>query len=334
MKVAIAYDGGSSDWTEADVVSVMENVRQVQTSLKRLGHSTSLVPVLMHDVRWLSKLQRCDLVFNLIEGIGGVACYEDWSVGALELIGVPFTGCRASAITLCHRKHVANTLLDRAGVPVPPFAIARRNQLPTGLRLPVIVKPSGEDASVGIENGAVCATKKAVKERLARISEQWEEVLVQEFVDGREFYVGFLGQQVLPISEVSFDTLADGYWRIVSYAAKWVEDSPEYKGTVPVCPAVVEPDLAENIVDVARLAWETLGGEGYGRVDLRVGPDGEPWVLEVNPNPDLSTNAGFAGMARVLGWDYDMLVARVVEEAVDRAGRRSAADRLVRQVTG
>lgn len=334
MKVAITYDGGSSEWSEADVASVMSNVRQVQTSLKRLGHSTTLVPLYMHDIRWLARAQRADLIFNLIEGINGVAACEDWSVGALELLGRPFTGCRSSAITLCHRKHVANTLLERAGVPVPPFALARRNQLPQELRLPVIVKPSGEDASVGIENGAVCSTRKAVKERLARISEQWDEVLVQEFVDGREFYVGFLGQQVLPLSEISFDSLAEGYWRIVSYRAKWVEGSQEYKGTVPVCPAVVEMVLADRIVEVARHAWQTLGGEGYGRVDLRVDDDGNPWVLEVNPNPDLSTDAGFAGMARAHGWDYDKLVEQVVAEALDRAVRGTSPERLVRQITG
>lgn len=334
MKVALAYDGGSSEWSESDVASVLANVRQVQSSLRRLGHTTTLVPVTLHDLRWLSRVQRADLVFNLIEGINGVACYEDWAVGALELTGVPFTGCRASAVTLCHRKHVANTLLREAGVPVPPFALAWKNQLPPGLRLPVIVKPSGEDASVGIENGAVCATRKAVRERLALASEQWDEVMVQEYVEGREINVGFLGGMALPLSEIVFDTMAEGYWHIVSYRAKWEEGSPEYVGTVPVCPARVAPALAARIVDVARRAWETLGGDGYGRVDLRVPPGGDPVVLEVNPNPDLSTDAGFANMTSALGWDYDRLVAGVMEEALSRAGRRSAADDLVRQVSG
>jgi D-alanine-D-alanine ligase len=334
VKIAIAYDGGSSEWSEADVAAVMDNVRQVQASLKRLGHSTTLVPVYLHDLKWLSRVQRADLIFNLIEGINGVACYEDWAVGALELTGVPYTGCTSAAVTLCHRKQVANTLLERAGVPVPAFAIARRNQLPSGLRLPVIVKPAGEDASVGIDADSVCATKKAVRERLAKVSEQWDEVMVQEFVDGREFYVGFLGSEVLPLSEISFETLAEGYWRIVSYAAKWTVGSVEYRGTVPVCPAQVEPSLGDEIIEVARRAWETLAGEGYGRVDMRVSPEGEPWVLEVNPNPDLSTDAGFAGMAKAHGWDYDLLVDKVVEEALLRSSRRSETEALVRQITG
>jgi len=333
VKVAIVYDGGSSEWSEADVAAVMANVRQVQSGLRTAGHRTTLIPVHLHDLKWLTRVQRHDLVFNLLEGINGVACYEDWAVGALELTGVPFTGCRFSSITLCHRKHVANTLLDRAGVPVPPFALAQKNELPAGLKLPVIVKPAGEDASVGIDAGSVCDTKKAVKERLALVSEQWDEVMVQEFVDGREFYVGFLGRHVLPLSEIDFGTLSPRYWRIVSYAAKWMEGSAEYKGTVPVTPAKVDRPLAEKIISVARRAWETLGGEGYGRVDMRVSEEGQPYVLEVNPNPDLSTDAGYACMARAEGWDYDALVANVVKEAMDRAGGRHAAQDLIRQVS-
>jgi D-alanine-D-alanine ligase len=199
----------------------------------------------------------------------------------------------------------------------------------------VIVKPSGEDASVGIDGGAICTTRKAVRERLARMSEQFREVVVQEYIEGREFNVGFLGRTALPLSEISFAEMPEGYWRIVSYAAKWAEGSPEYVGTTPVCPAQVDGALADRIISVARQAWELLGGgEGYGRVDIRVAADGTPYVLEVNPNPDLSTDAGYAGMGRALGWDYDALVSRLVEEALNRARDGAAADSLVREVTG
>jgi D-alanine-D-alanine ligase len=318
VKVAVLYDGGSAEWSEADVASVLANVQEVRRSLRRLGHSTAAVPVYLHDLKWPTRLQRYDLVFNLCEGINGHARYEDWVVGALELSGVPFTGCRASAVTLCHRKHVANTLLERAGVPVPPFALGRRNALPSGLRYPVIVKPSGEDASVGIDGGAICESHQALRTRLARMSEQFSEVLVQEYVAGREFNIGFLGSEVMPLSEISFARMPTGAWPIVSYAAKWKEDSPEYVGTEPVCPASVETGLAAQIIEVARRAWQLLGGEGYGRVDTRVTGDGTPYVLEVNPNPDLSSDAGFARMGRARGWDYDTLVGKVVEEVLAR----------------
>jgi D-alanine-D-alanine ligase len=333
VRVAVLYDGGSGDWSEADVAAVMANVREIQGSLRRLGHSTSLVPVHLHDLGWLRRIQRAELVFNLCEGINGIARYEDWAVGALELTGVPFTGSRHDSITLCHRKHVANILMEHAGIPVPPFALARKNQLPPGLRLPVIVKPAGEDASVGIEDGSVCETRKAVRERLGKTSEQWEEVMVQEYVDGREFNVGFLGRDVLPVSEIDFGTLPPQYWRIVSYAAKWREETAEYQGTVPVCPARMPLELEKRVIAVARQAWEALcGGEGYGRVDLRVAPDDSCFVIEVNPNPDLSTSAGFANMARARGWDYDALIQEIVNESVVRARRDRAPETLVGEV--
>ncbi|MBS1241420.1 MAG: ddl, partial [Gemmatimonadetes bacterium] len=113
------------------------------------------------------------------------------------------------------------------------------------------------------------------------------------------------------------------------------EGSPEYVGTDPVCPARVDQALADRILTVARRAWEVLGGgEGYGRVDLRVAPDGTPYVLEVNPNPDLSSDAGFARMGGALGWNYDALIGQVVGETLHRARRGAAADSLVRSVTG
>lgn len=319
MKVAILYDGGSAEWSEADVAAVLDNVHEVRRSLRRDGHVVTLVPVYLHDLRWPTRLQKFDLVFNLCEGINGHARFEDWVLGALELTGVPFTGCRAAAVTLCHRKHVANTILERAEVPVPPFALARRNRLPGGLRYPVIVKPSGEDASVGIDGGAVCEGPQALQARLATMGEHFSELLVQEYVAGREFNVGFLGSEALPLSEISFARMPPGAWPIVSYAAKWAEGSPEYLGTEPVCPAPVDESQGRAILTIARRAWQVLGGEGYGRVDIRVTEDGRPWVLEVNPNPDLSSDAGFARMGQARGWDYDALVGQVVAEALQRA---------------
>lgn len=328
MKVAILYDGGSESWTAADVAGVLDNIRQVQRSLRRLGHQGVLVPVTPLDLRWIRRVQRADLVFNLLEGIDGQAACEDWAVGALELTGVPFTGCRAGAITLCHRKHVANTLLAHEGIPVPRFALGREDAVPKGLRYPVIVKPSGEDASVGIDGDAVCRSAAALRSRLAAMGKHFAELMVQEYVPGREFNVGFIGRTALPLSEISFARMPKGHWPIVSYAAKWAEGSPEYVGTEPVCPAGVDPALGERIIAVARAAWHLLGrSEGYGRVDLRVAPDGTPWVLEVNPNPDLSEDAGLARMARAIGWDYDRLVDEVVREALARtpAVRRPSA---------
>lgn len=333
MKIAILYDGGSKDWDQRDVAAVLSNVREVQASLRAAGHETVQIPVHQADVTWLRRVQRTELVFNVCEGVNGHARFEDYAVAALELTRVPFTGCPSWPVTICHRKHIANTLLAAAGVPVPPFVLARGNTPPTGLRYPVIVKPSGEDASVGIDAGAVCTTRKALRERLAKLGEQFEEVLVQEYVAGREVNVGFIGRDLLPLSEISFAKLPPGAWPIVTYAAKWTPGHPEDVGTEPVCPAELPADLAKRAVQVARLAWETLtSARGYGRVDLRITEQGEVFVLEVNPNPDLSSDAGLARMARAKGWDYGALIARVVDEAMHRVEAVRAAEALTQPV--
>jgi D-alanine-D-alanine ligase len=333
VKIGVLYDGGSQDWDQKDVAAVLANVTEIQGCLRRAGNETNLIPVHLGDVAWLRRVQRHDLIFNLCEGVNGYARYEDFAVAALELCRVPFTGCPSWPVTICHRKHVANTLLAAAGVPVPPFVLARGITPPSGLRYPVIVKPSGEDASVGIDSGAVCTTRKALRDRLAKICEQWDEVLIQEYVPGREVNVGFVGREVLPTSEINFERMPVGSWPIVTYAAKWDTGSPEDIGTEPVCPAVLTPELNRRVVQASKLAWETLtGSKGYGRVDLRITEQGEVFVLEVNPNPDLSSDAGLARMARARGWDYSALLLKVLAEAVERFELAKAAEALTQNV--
>jgi D-alanine-D-alanine ligase len=333
VKIGILFDAGSQDWDQKDVAAVLANVNEVQVCLRRAGHETSLIPVQLGDVNWLRRVQRQDLIFNLCEGVNGYARYEDFAVAALELARVPFTGCPSWPVTICHRKHIANTLLAAVGVPVPPFMLARGITPPAGLRYPVIVKPSGEDASVGIDSGAVCATRKALRDRLARILEQWNEVLIQEYVAGREVNVGFVGRELLPISEIDFARMPEGSWPIVTYAAKWNAGSPEDLGTEPVCPVDLGPELTRRVTQAARLAWDTLAGaQGYGRVDLRVTEQGEVYVLEVNPNPDISSDAGLARMGRARGWDYGDLILKVVEESLQRFDQARAAEALTQNV--
>lgn len=326
MRVALLHDGGSDEWSAADVAAVLANVREIEGILKAAGHTTEMIPVYLADLSWMERCQKADLVFNLCEGINGHARFEDYVVAALELTRVPFTGCRSWPITICHRKHVANTLLREEGLPVPAFALVHEPVVPTGLRFPVIVKPSMEDASVGIDEGSVCRTPEALLERLGKVTATWEDVLVQEYVAGREFNVGFVGTTALPISEIDFTGLGEGKPPIVTYAAKWNAGSDYDLHTIPVCPAKVDEATAKKLVTVAERAWRALAKcEGYGRVDLRLDADGTPWVLELNPDPDLSSDAGLARMGRAFGWDYSALVLQVADEALER-GRIALAE--------
>jgi D-alanine-D-alanine ligase len=305
----------------------MQPVNEIAKILSAAGHDASRVGV-RHDLRWLPKARAADLIFNLCEGINGIGKWEDLVAATIELAGIPMTGCRAWTITLCHHKPVVNAMLEAAGVPIPRWVLPRGHRVPRDFPLPAIVKPAAEDASVGIEQASVVRTRAQLEARIAEQSETYEEVVVQEYVDGREFAVGFVGDTTLPISEIDFTRMPDGAWPILSFAAKWEKGCAEDVGSRPVCPANVDRELEKRIVAIAQAAWQAVGGCGYGRVDLRVDRDGAPWVLEVNPNPDISDSAGLSAMAHAKGWSYHELIMRIVDGATAAAQRKKSVERL------
>jgi D-alanine-D-alanine ligase len=304
----------------------MGPVNEIAKILGAAGHEVSRVGV-RHDLRWLPKARSADLVFNLCEGIDGIGRWEDLVAATIELTGIPCTGARAFTITVCHNKAVVNAMLQAAGLPIPRWVVPRGHKVPKDFPLPAIVKPCAEDASVGIEQSSVATTRSALEARVARHSETYDSVLVQEFIEGREFAVGFVGNTTLPISEIDFSDMPDGAWRILSFAAKWEKGCAEDLGSRPICPANIERDLEKKIVATAQAAWRAVGGCGYGRVDLRVDREGRPWILEVNPNPDISDDAGLSAMAHARGWSYVELVMRIADAATS-AQRERSVERL------
>jgi D-alanine-D-alanine ligase len=201
-----------------------------------------------------------------------------------------------------------NAILHAHGLPIPAWAVAGEDTADDWTTFPAIVKPAGEDGSVGIHEASVVEDALELRAALQRTP---APALVQAFVGGRELNVGIVGDAVLPVSEIVFS----GRQRIVSYAAKWSPGSSADLGTRPVCPARITATLHAETVALAREAWAVVGGAGYGRVDLRTDAAGRAHVLEVNPNPDLAPGAGLARMAGAAGWGYDGLVARILEEA-------------------
>jgi D-alanine-D-alanine ligase len=305
----------------------MKPVNEIAEILSQTGHEVSRVGV-RHDLRWLRPARGADLVFNLCEGINGIGKWEDLVAGTIELAGIPMTGCKAWTITVCHNKSVVNALLDAAGLPIPRWVLPLGHKVPRDFPLPAIVKPAAEDASVGIEQSSVVKTRAQLEARIAQQSEAFDEVLVQEYIEGREFAVGFVGNTTLPVSEIDFGRMPPGSWRILSFAAKWEKGCAEDVGSRPVCPAKVDRELEKQIIAAAEAAWRAVGGCGYGRVDLRVDGQGLPWILEVNPNPDISDDAGLSAMAHAKGWSYRELVLRIVEEATATADGKKSVERL------
>lgn len=326
MKIALLFDGASALAKSPDLL-ILETVEAIERSLAAEGNQVVRIPV-FGDGRWIERVRRgkFDLAFNMCEGIDGVAAYESPVIGVLELFGIPYTGSSSYTTSLCLRKHVVNGLLERAGLPVPRWTTVRRGGSLKTVGFPAICKPAAEDASVGVEQRSVVRTTRSLTARVAAMLDRWDEILVQRFVDGREINVGILGETVLPIAEIDFGAMPRGMWRIVTYQSKWATGSEEDLGAAPRCPADLPPKLAAEVRRVALAAWKLVGGEGYGRVDMRIDPAGQPWILEVNANPDIAPDAGLARMAGVAGIEYPALVRTVCELGLERSRETVSVD--------
>ena len=326
MKIAVLFDGASALAKSPDLL-ILDTLEAIERSLLAEGNVVVRIPVLP-DGRWIERVRRgrFDVAFNMCEGIDGVAVLEPSVIGVLELFGLPYTGSSSFTTTLCLRKHVVNAMLERAGLPIPRFTTVRRGGALSSVGFPAICKPAAEDASVGVEQRSVARTMRALSSRVDAMLELWDEVLVQRYVDGREINVGLLGETVLPISEIDFGRMPRGKWRIVTYQSKWAVGSDEDIGAAPRCPAELSPKLAAEVRRVARAAWKLVGGTGYGRVDMRIDAAGQPWILEVNANPDIAPDAGLARMAAVAGIEYAALIRIVCELALERRRESISAE--------
>ncbi len=319
MKIGILYDGASATGLLADT-SILLTVHAVEACLASEGNEIVLLPV-FPDPKWIDRVRKAhvDLVFNLCESIDGEATLESPVISVLELFGIPYTGSSSWTTSLTLRKHIINGALERAGLPVPKFALVRPGGSIPNVGFPAICKPAAEDASIGIEQKSVVRTTRQLTERVSAMLERWDEVVVQRYVDGREINVGIVGDAVLPIAEIDFGKMPKGMWRIVTYRSKWEDGCDEDLGSVPHCPAKLPASAASHIRKIAIAAWKIADGAGYGRVDMRIDERGRPWILEVNANPDISPGAGLARMARVAGIEYGPLVRKVCELGLQRA---------------
>lgn len=189
-------------------------------------------------------------------------------------------------------------------------------------KFPMIVKPSSEDASVGISEQSVVYNDQELKEQVEFLFTTLKQpILVEEYIDGREINSAILGDKekiALPLSEISFDTLPKDLPKIVTYEGKWIKDSLYYQNTIPVCPAPLDEKLSEQLKQIALEVSNIFGCRDYCRVDLRLTKDNQPYILEVNPNPDISIDAGFARAAKAYGLSYDELLIKIIEFALER----------------
>ena len=333
LRIAVLHgamlDGATLD--RPDEIDTLRTAEAVQGALGGLGHAAELVHV-GADLAALEALasRRPDLVFNLVEAIGGDGARASEVPPALDRYGLAYTGCGARATWRCLAKPAMKRAMAAAGLPTPAWSETGEelHHLPT-----VIVKAVAEHASLGLDARSVVPGARANFEVARRTRRLGTAHFAEEYIEGREFNlallagpssVGAAGPEVLPPAETLFVGYPPDRPKIVDYEAKWAEDSYAYSNT-PRRFAFGAEDraLVDELRALALRAWALFGLAGYARVDFRVDAAGRPWILEVNTNPCIAPDAGFFAAAREAGLSYGAMIARIVEAAL--AARTEAA---------
>lgn len=340
------YDDGVTDLDavpepiDMSEYGVIDEMEAVQRALKPSGHETKIVPVALDVHKLIDELKQDppDLIFNLCESLDGDPTQEMNIAALFELLKIPYTGSRALTLGVALNKVRVKEILNFHGIPTAahylcsdPNDFKNNGYERVKGKYPLIVKPSREDASIGIDNKSVVHDEKELKKRIEYIIEEYKQpALIEEFIDGREINVSVVGNVekdendliVFPISEIDFSELPQEYPKIVSYNSKWMYKTVEFAGTKAVCPAKnISPELEQVIKSTARRVYALIGASDYARVDFRV-KDGVPYVLELNPNPDIASDVdedtGFTRSGKAYGWSYETLIQNIIGYAAKR----------------
>jgi D-alanine-D-alanine ligase len=332
-RIVVLYN---SDYeTEAgnpDAASVRDAARAVGRGLTEAGHDIEMVPLRGREVfEVLSRIaaNMPDLLFNLCESMEGDPRNEPTFAGLLDLFEIPYTGADLLALATCLFKYRTKDVLVAHRIDTPPYRYIRTQADladPTLAQLdyPYFVKLVHEDASIGITEANVCHDVAALGARSRELmAAHHQGVIAERYIEGREINVTLLGSadnvEVLPLHEIDFAAMPSDRPHIVSYAAKWDENHVDYAGTKSVPVRDMPRHMSEKIEQVARAAWRAVGLRDYGRVDLRI-EHSTPWVIDVNPNPDISPDAGVSRAAAAAGMSYPQLVGKIAEHALRRLG--------------
>jgi D-alanine-D-alanine ligase len=327
MKITVLTYLDSEDESSKEYDQV---VPQVARTLRRLGHRVSVLGVHGDVKRLITGLsrRRPDLVFNLMEMFGENVFGDIPVTGLLDLLGLRYTGSGPGELYLSQDKGLTKKLLAFEDILYPRFAVfSREAAFETGgnLRMPLFVKPLRSDASLGIGGKSLVHDAVALMEQVSAIRKELNDsALAEEYIEGREFYVGVLGNtqpKALPPVEIDFTGFPEGVPKVMDSKAKWDERSKEYKGTRSVM-AQLPDELRARLQKVAVDAYRALRVRDYGRVDLRLTDTGDIYVLEVNASCYLERSSEFAMSAGAAGLDYPRLIEQIVNLALERYGRR------------
>jgi D-alanine-D-alanine ligase len=306
------HDLAAADWkTEYDVLK----------ALNELGHEVRQLGVKddLGVIRQAKEEFQPDIAFNLMEAFHEVGTFDMNVVSYLELLRMPYTGCNPRGMLLSRDKALAKKLLAYHRIPIPQFVVIKRNRrgrLTSKLGYPAIVKSLTEDASSGIAQASVVDDDAKLKERVEFIHDSLgTDAIVEQFIDGREMYVGVLGNErldTLPVWEMTFNKMPEGMHRIATSKAKWSAKYQKKHGIDTAQAKDLPRAKAEELQQVARRAFRALEMSGYARMDFRLDAEGRCYVLEANANPHLAYGEDLAESAKVAGLDYPDLLQRIL----------------------
>jgi len=264
-----------------------------------------------------------DVILNFVESVEGISTYEYCMAGLFELLKVEFTGNQPLCLGNCLNKQRAKDILRAHDINTPKALVidssGKTSAKSFTLKFPVILKLLTEDASIGISEYSVVKNFKELKDHVDFLASTYKQnIIAEKYIDGRELNVAILGNTVLPISEIEFEGLPDGLPKIVTYDGKWIADSVYYENTKPKCPTDLDARTKKRIETIALQAFNALGCRDYARVDIRLDENGIPFVIEINPNPDISSDSGFTRAAAADGMSHSELLFRITNFALSR----------------
>ncbi len=305
--------------TEYDVVSTL---RANGHDVRPLGVENELRPIRNEIESW-----KPDIVFNLLEQFHGTAAYDQNVASYLELLRVPYTGCGPRGMVLARGKDLSKKILSYHRVPVPAFAVfpaGRKIRRPKRLDFPLIVKSVDEDASVGISQASIVHSDEDLAKRVTFIHENIGTAIAEQYVAGREIYVGVLGNErrrALPVWELEFTNLAPGASPIATERAKHNPKYQERRGILQGPAGNLSPELSRRLQALAKRICRSLELDGYSRIDFRLTAEGVPYFIEANPNPEIAKSEEFAEAANHAGLSYGALLNRILDLGIQRARR-------------
>jgi len=299
---------------------------EIFEALQKLGHEPFNVE-LDGRPQSLHALAKCDadLLFNLTESFDGDDTKEMNVVAYLDMLGLRYTGAGPHSIFLAQDKAIAKKIFAFHGIKTPFFATSYRGRIEHAhdISFPLIVKPSWEDGSIGIDAGSVVKNVKEMMERVQYIQDEFDSpALIEEYIEGREIYAAVLGNyeraQVLPLVELDLSRLPEGTPKIASYDVKFEKNTEAYKLTKSALAEDLEEKTRQRLADTALAAYRALKLRDYGRIDMRLAPNGDVYVIEANPNPWLASRQEFAMAAKASGLTYSETISTIVDLAMSR----------------